>query len=252
MSRSKEWWHEFYPLFYPLFGAVPKRQTQAETRYVVKKLGLKKGMSFLDCPCGVGRISLPMASQGIRVTGVDVIPAFLEELQEKARRQKLSVRTFHNDMRRINFKNEFDAAGNLWTSFGFFQKESDNLLALKKMFQALKPGGKFMLHVINRDWLIAHYESNGWHEFSDFKILETRSFDFGTSINRCVFTVIKDGREEQGESDIRMYSYHELIAMFKEVGFVDIEGYGSMKDEPISHERRMMFVTGIKPGRSRA
>jgi len=49
-----------------------------------------------------------------------------------------------------------------------------------------------------------------------------------------------------------MYSYHELIAMFKEVGFVDIEGYGSMKDEPISQERRMMFVTGIKPGRSRA
>ena len=44
-----------------------------------------------------------------------------------------------------------------------------------------------------------------------------------------------------------MYSFHELIAMFESVGFIDIEGYGSVKEEPISREKNMMFVIGTKP-----
>lgn len=251
MAQDNEWWHEFYPLFHPLFGLVPKRTTRAEVRFFVSKLGLRNGMSFLDCPCGIGRISIPMAQQGIRVTGIDIVPSFLDELNEKARRKKLSIRTFHNDMRRISFTNEFDAAGNLWTSFGLFERESDNLLTVKKMFQALKPGGKFMLHVINRDWIISHYQSNGWQEVAGLKVLETRHFDLATSINHCVHTCIKDGEEKQVTSDIRMYSYHELLAMFRKVGFVDIQGFGSIKDEPVSLRERMLIVIGTKPKRRR-
>jgi SAM-dependent methyltransferase len=249
VDRSEEWWHEFYPLFHPLFGLIPQRTTQAEVRHFIKKLGLKKGMSFLDCPCGIGRVSIPMAELGIRVTGVDIVPSFLDELREKAGKKNLTIPTYHNDMRRVNFKNEFDAAGNLWTSFGFFS-DADNLLVIKKMYQALKPGGKFLLHVINRDWLLRHYQPNDWHETGDIRSLESRKFDFETSINRSVFTQIRDGEERQVRSDIRMYSYHELHAMFRKVGFVDIEGYGTMKSEPINLDSRMIFILGTKPKRS--
>ena len=44
-----------------------------------------------------------------------------------------------------------------------------------------------------------------------------------------------------------MYSFHELIAMLESVGFVDIEGYGSLKDEPISRDKQMMFIIGTRP-----
>ena len=249
-DQIEGWWHEFYPLFHPLFGLIPKRTTQAEVRHFVKKLGLKKGMSFLDCPCGVGRISIPMAELGIRVTGVDVIPSFLDELQERAHKKNLTIPTFHSDMRRINFKNEFDAAGNLWTSFGFFE-DADNLLVIKKMYQALKPGGRFLLHVINRDWILGHFQSSDWHEIGDIRSLESREFDFETSTSRSIFIHLRDGMENQVRSDIRMYSYHELLAMFREAGFVEIEGYGTMKNEPISLMHRMIFVVGTKPKRSR-
>ena len=252
MNQKNEWWHDFYPLFHPLFGLIPKQKTMAEVRYIITKLGLRSGKSFLDCPCGIGRISLPMAKKGIRVTGVDIIPSFLDELNQKARRMNVSIRTFHNDMRRIDFKDEFDAASSLGTSFGIFDKESDNLLTLKKMFQALKPGGKFVLHVINRDWILASYRANDWHEVGGFKTLESRHFDFATSINHSVFTQLKDGEEKRVRNELRMYSYHELLAMFRKVGFVDIEGYGSTKEEPISLQQRMMFVIGTKPGRSRS
>jgi SAM-dependent methyltransferase len=252
INKSDEWWHEPNPMFRLLLELVPRQTTRVETDYVVKKLGLQKGMSFLDCPCGLGRISLALAKRGIRVTGVDIVPSYLDQLDTTARRQDLRLRMYCSDMRRIRFESEFDAAGNLGNSFGYFDKESDNLLTLKNIFRALKPGGKFMLHVINRDWLLTHYLSSGWFEAGGFKIVETRHFDLETSINHNVSTFIKEGKEEHLKIDIRMYSYHELITRLRSVGFTELEGYGSTKDDPISLQTRMMFVIGTKPKQARS
>lgn len=249
-GRDNGWWDDFFgPEFRPFFGMVSQKGTNAQARYIIEKLNLKPGRRFLDCPCGIGRISLPLAKKGIRVTGVDMTQSYLDELSKKARRSGLKVDVVRADMRRINFDSEFDAGGNLWTSFGYFKKESDNRLVVKKMYRALKPGGKFMLHVINRDWIMANYQARGWEEVAGVKSVEERRFDYSTSINHGIWHIIKDGKEKSFEVSIRMYSYHEIIAMFERVGFVEIEGYGSTKNEPITRERMMMFVIGTKPGR---
>ncbi len=240
------WWDDFFPEFRPFFGMLSQKATNAHVRYVIEKLNLKSGKKFLDCPCGIGRIGLPLTKKGVRVTGVDITRSYLDEFEKIAKRKGLKVDLYRADMRRINFDSEFDAAGNLWTSFGFFEKESDNLLTLKKMYRALKPGGKFMLHVINRDWIMANYQERGWEEIAGVKSIEKRHFDYSTSINHGTWYIIKDGKEKSFEVPIRMYSYHELIGMFKKVGFRDIEGYGSTKDDPVSRERMMMFIIGIK------
>lgn len=249
-KKDSGWWDDFFPAFTPIFGIVSQKVTSAHVRYVIKKLDLKPGKRFLDCACGIGRVALPMAKKGIRVTGVDFMQSYLDDLAKKARRSGLKIELQNCDMRRINFDSVFDACGNLWTSFGYFEKESDNLLVLKKMYRALKPGGKFMLHVINRDWIMAKYEPKDWFEFKGVKVMEKRSFDYARSINRGTWVFLKDGKEEAFDVNIRMYSYHELIGMFESVGFVDIEGYGSVKDEPISRDKGMMFIIGTRPGRS--
>ena len=247
MSKTDGWWDEFFTDFRPAFGLISARSTNAEVRFILRhlKLGLRK--SFLDCPCGIGRIALPLATQGVRVTGVDVTPSYVDEMLRKAGRRGLKIRGVVRDMRRIDYIDTFDAAGNLWTSFGFFDRESENMLVLRRMFRALKPGGRFLLHVINRDWVMANYHPSDWFEARGVKILEKRSFDFATSTVVSTWTFIKNGERSTHEIHIRMYSYHELIAMFRRVGFVDIEGYGSTNDGPITLSSRMMFVIGRKP-----
>jgi len=246
-SKDTGWWTGFFNCWRPGFEMVSKKETNDQTRYIVKKLGLKPGKKFLDCPCGIGRISIPLAKKGVRITGVDITKSFLDELARKSKRMNLKIDLMHSDMRRINYDRQFDAAGNLWTSFGYFEKESDNLLVLKKIYKALKPGGKFVLDVINRDWIIVNFNSRGWYTFGNIKVFEERKFDYGTSINKSIWYFIKEGNETAFETKIRMYSYHELRAMFEKVGFVNIEGYSSIKDEPIDRTSRMMFVFGTKP-----
>lgn len=247
MRKTGGWWDEFFTDFRPAFGLISARSTNAEARFIIRHLRVGPRKNFLDCPCGIGRVALPLAAQGLRVTGVDITPSYIDEMLGRADRRGLKIRGSVGDMRRIDYENEFDAAGNLWTSFGFFDREADNMLVLRRMYRALKPGGRFLLHVINRDWVMANFHPSDWFEARGVKILEKRSFDFATSTSLSTWTFIKDGEKSSHEIHIRMYSYHELIAMFRRVGFVDIEGYGSTNDTPITLNSRMMFVIGRKP-----
>ncbi len=246
MKKDSGWWDEFFPAIRPLFSRIPQKQSNAESRFIIKKLGLRPGRRFLDCPCGIGRISIPLAKAGVRVTGVDITKSYLDELAARAKRMKLKIEIEHGDMRRINYDRKFHAAGNLWTSFGYFKKESDNLLVLKKMFKALRPGGRFMLHLINRDWIIANFNPSDWCTAGDIKILESRVFDYKTSVSDGTWTLIKNGEEKTFDVAIRVYSCHELLAMFESVGFVDLEACSTINEDPVSRDKRMMYIIGTR------
>ena len=245
--KTGEWWHEFFPAFRPVFGLMSQSETNIQVRYLIAKLGLKRGHRFLDCPCGIGRVSLPLARQGIRVTGVDITESYLEELRAKAKRARLSVETVHADMRRIKFENRFDAGGNLWTSFGYFEKESDHLLTLKRMYRALKPGGRFVLQTINRDWIIANFQPRGWFDLGEGRILEERALNYERSIIKSKWHFINDGNVQTCEASMRVWSLHEMLELFRRVGFVELSTSGSEKDDPVSLAQRMMWVFGTKP-----
>jgi len=247
-ARQQGWWQKnFFPDFRPLFDMISPRQTNAEARYIIEKMNLRPGRKFLDCPCGIGRIALPLAKKGIRVTGVDITTSYLEELQSKAKRRGLKIECIERDMRRIDFNEKFDAAGNLGTSFGYFENQSDDLLTLKKAYRALKPGGKFLLHVTNRDWIIAHFVPRDWSEIKGLKVIQKRTFDYEKSIIRSTWVFARDGREQDYQVDIRVYSCHEIIKMFARTGFIDIEAFGSTAGEPIDRNQRMMFIFGTRP-----
>ncbi len=222
MKKNSEWWHEFFTSFRPVFDQIPAKTTSAQIRYIIKKLGLKSGRTFLDCPCGIGRIALPLAKKGIKVTGVDFYKPYLDELDKKAKKRGLKIKLVNRDMRRIDFKNRFDAAANIWTSLGYFDKESDNLLVLKKMYMALKRGGKFILAVINRDYIVSDFRERGWFKAGNHTIFEDSEFDFATSTTKSTWYFQKGGKTETHSMRIRVYSYHEIKAMLEKVGFTDV------------------------------
>jgi len=247
MSKDSGWWNDFFVTFRPVFNIIPPKSTNAQVRFIIDRLKLRRGRSFLDCPCGIGRIALPLAKKGIRVTGVDIMPSYLDEMAQYAARRKVAIKGIQADMRRINFINEFHAGANMWTSFGFFQKESDNMLVLKKMYEALKPGGRFLLHLINRDYIISDFRDSDWFTAGDVKVMHANRFDYATSILTTDWHFIHKGQEKTHQVMLRLYSHHELIAMFQRVGFVNIEGYGSVKGESVSRDRHFIYLVGTKP-----
>src|SRR5687767_4746920 len=95
----------FEPFFRGLYREVlPKTfdeaHTQADVRLITKLLALRRGKSVLDVPCGMGRISIPLAKRGFRVTGVDFMADYLAKGERDAKRASVKVRFVQSDMRR--------------------------------------------------------------------------------------------------------------------------------------------------------
>jgi len=131
-----------------------------------KLLGLKKGSRVLDLCCGTGRHSILLARRGASVLGVDRTAEYLATARRRAGALK-NCAFAEGDMRRLPFKGEFDAVMNLWTSFGYFEKESDDLKTLKSVARALKPGGLFLIELVDHAWIRSRTTHRHWNRQSD-------------------------------------------------------------------------------------
>ena len=129
--------------------AYKNRETRKEISAIVQMLGLPPGSSVLDVCCGDGRVSLALARAGYRVTGLDYSASLLNRAAKKASRAGLDIRWIKGDMRDIEAAGEYDAAVNVFTSFGYFEDENDNLRALQSINRSLKEDGKFVLDIEN-------------------------------------------------------------------------------------------------------
>ena len=64
--------------------------------------------NVLDMACGTGRITIPVAKLGVKVTGLDLVPAMLKQAEEKANHQALSISLVQADMRKFDLGQKFD------------------------------------------------------------------------------------------------------------------------------------------------
>ena len=128
-------WRELYPYVFPAdrVAAAPAQVTQ-----ILALAGIDGG-AVLDLCCGPGRHSLEFARRGFTVTGVDRSPFLLERAREKADAAALTVEWVLDDMRQFQRPAAFDLACNLFTSFGYFEHEEDNLRVLRNI--SAEPAG---------------------------------------------------------------------------------------------------------------
>ena len=123
--------------------------TERETAFVVDALGLRDGDRVLDLACGHGRHAVALAQRGMVVTGQDLNEDYLRMAREDAARAGVEIETVHGDMREIPFTDEFDAVINMFTAFGYFDSEDEDVRVLEAVANALESGGKLLLDTIN-------------------------------------------------------------------------------------------------------
>lgn len=99
-----------------------------------------------DFGCGRGRHSMELASRGYNVTGVD----FSATNIEYAKKHNITSALFVvGDVRKFKSAEQFDAILCLYDVIGSFPDEKDNLAIIKNAYKNLKPGGVFILTVMN-------------------------------------------------------------------------------------------------------
>ena len=241
------WWQKFFDENYVKVYKELEKRTSREVDSILRMMNLKSRARILDLCCGYGRHSIELAQKGFAVTGYDLSDFFLKKAKEDAASLRLKIRFVKGDMRRLPFEERFDAVINLFTSFGYFEKERDDLKVLKGVCKALKKGGLFVLDLINREQLIRGYQRRTWRPDKDFVLLEDNFFDLFTSRWESTRTLIfENGRKVQHSFSFRLFSLAEMLNLLKRAGFVLEAVYGDFDFMEYSIDSPRMILVSRK------
>lgn len=159
----------------PYYHILYKNRDEKEAAKFLKKLidflNLKKKSRILDLACGRGRHAHYLAKKNFEVVGID-----LSEENILFAKKNSKAKFFTGDMREIFKENYFDAVLNLFTSFGYFESEKDDLKVLKSVHRQLKKNGIFVLDFLNVKKAIANLNKE------EVLIIDNLQF----KISRCV------------------------------------------------------------------
>jgi SAM-dependent methyltransferase len=228
-KRLKPWFEEAFDEDYlRTLPFMTPDQTLREVSFIKQSLRPPTEGELLDVGCGYGRHAIELGQGGYRVTGVDLSLPLLIRAADESQRRALSVNFVHADMREMAFENQFDGAYSFLTSFGYFDEET-NLKVASSICRALRPGGRFLVDIINRDYIVSGLPTRVWWEGEGCVVLEEVDFNFQTSrlsVRRSV--VFQDGRQVEHDMSIRAYSLHELGKLLRQAGFRVLEVSGGV------------------------
>ncbi len=246
MNQRSEWPVAFFDddylrIYGPQF--TPER-TEAETDFIESSLGLTPGAGVLDLACGIGRHAVSMARRGYRVTGLDFNPRYLEVAREHARLAGVEPAWVAGDMRALDFERAFDGAYSFFTSFGYFSDEQ-NETVIAGIARALQPQGRFLLDMMNRDWLLTHPQQRTWTPREDGGLLmEEILLEIRSSrvISRQTLIEPGGGPRVTKEFDLRAYTCAELTALFTRQGLEVRDAWGGADRSAYSSDSRRLIL----------
>ena len=181
---------------------------------------------LLDLGCGPGYHAVELAERGYAVVGYDLSLHQLALAADVAQERHQKLNLMQGDMREMAFDAVFDGIYCWNTTFGYFEEEK-NIAVAERIFKALKPGGTFLVDVINRDFVTMQQPSSVWFEGDSAVCMDDMTVDFISSRLRVKRSVmLDDGRTRECPYSIRLYSLHELGKLLHDVGFRVAEASG--------------------------
>lgn len=197
--------------------------SEKEASSMVALGGFEPEMDLLDAPCGHGRHANVLASRGYRVVGIDRDERFLAMARSEAREMGVQVDYRRVDLRDMSFEAEFDAAVSWYSSFGYFDDETDRDI-LRRYRRALRPGGRFLLDMHSPYRHIPSVLAN--HEMhvdilrrGPDMAVDIQELDAEASRYYAEKITIRDGKAERARYSVRMFTAPEILEWFRAAGF---------------------------------
>jgi SAM-dependent methyltransferase len=216
---DRDFWEEMFDFIFPpellaLGGEVAVK--------AVGLLGVEPGAAILDLGCGPGRVAVPLARRGFRVTGVDADPGYLERARAWAERERVSLTVQRLDMSELGFRSEFDAALCVFNSFGYFADPRRDQAVLDRAREALRPGARFLLETAHRDGVVRNMHLREASASDGRRWREEPTFDPVTGILESRWSVTSPAGTRTFTCRTRPYAAGELEHMLRRAGFRDV------------------------------
>lgn len=169
----------------------------------------------LDCACGTGRHSIILSKTFPMVIGIDLSNMLIEQAYHNAinsnniNKSRSSLHFIRADSRYLPFKDKsFDLITSLFTSFGYFENDYDNISLLARWSDLLSSSGFLILDIINPATIKHRLVPESIKSTKNYTFEEKRTISPGET--RVIKTIKVIPSESQAKSRI----YNESVRLF--------------------------------------
>ena len=225
-------------------------------------LALNREGNCLDVGCGTGRVLIPIAQEGVEITGLDNSTAMLNECRKRLSNEGIKADLVEQDMTNFNCGRNFDLIIIPGGSFQLLDERDDAFAALRNLRENLEPEGLFAMSLFMPFYEISHESLDGvWRlekderiEGSDRRALCHSCIDLDRCENlmevRHRFEVINaKGIAESSEikfSRLRWYGKYEIQLLLERAGFSSVTVSGDFEDDVFRDGHAVMSVCAVK------
>ncbi len=231
MTKWIEDWFgsEYYCLLY-------KHRSSDEAKLFLDQLiailKLEAGKKILDCGCGRGRHAGYLAKKRFDVTGIDISEKNILTANKSG---STNLHYYTHDSRNIFRTNYFDVVLSLFTSFGYFEKDTENNKSIRSMAIALKKDGWFVLDFMNS---VKEKKELVRHESSKCKKVKFEIKRF--TGNNCFvkeISVSDSKKKISYREQVKAYAQTELENFFRQNGLAVVHLFGDYNLNPFDETK---------------
>jgi D-alanine-D-alanine ligase len=231
-----DWWRTlFNSLYLETDGDVVEndRNTEQEIDLLIRSVGLEPNDRILDLCCGQGRHALELARRGFKsVTGIDRSRYLIRLARKRAKQRNLQVSFHEGDARRFRAGDSvFHCVTILGNSFGYFDREEDDIAVLAAVKRALTSGGTLVMDLTDGTWMRSNFEARSW-EWVDQNHFVCRERGLAGDGDRLISREVVVHAERGVIADQfyaeRLYSRDRISELLERVGFTNVRYHALM------------------------
>jgi len=220
--KTKDWFTDWFNTSY--YHTLYKERNDDEAQLFMKNitsfLNLPKKTHILDLPCGKGRHSVFLNSLGYTVTGGDLAENSINAAK-KFENDTLKFRV--HDMRQP-FNNKYDAIFNLFTSFGYFDDDKEDIAILENIKKGLHTDGVFVFDFLNAEKVKLNLVSSETKTVDNITFYIKREIKDGFILKHISF--FADGENHSYSEQVKYLDLAKMTSFLEKVGFTITTVFG--------------------------
>lgn len=240
---SGEWFSDWFSTPYYTILYQHRNETEAKEflQTLTQHLQCKKNSKMLDVGCGEGRHAAFLQQLQFNVSGFDISPLHIK----KAKQRNGLVHFFVHDMRLTFPENNFNYVFNLFTSFGYFNDEKEDLQALQNMYAALNENGILVIDFLNENVVRKNLIPSDSKTIDNITFYQNRRIENNVVIKTIQF---KDFEEKTQifQEKVKLYSKENITEMLANIGFKDFVFFGNYALDSLDIENSPRLITIAK------
>lgn len=246
-------YEQFATVYDKLMADMPYKQWIEFAKQVWSRYGAPQ--RIVDLGCGTGTIAIPLASEGLHVTGIDLSDHMLNIAREKWKHRSMytgQLELVQQNMCNWRTDEKADSVLSFCDSLNYLIDEDELLSAFQATYDGLRDGGTFLFDMHSIATFEEYAEEQPFvYDTQDVSYLWVSDYDHDEHIiehHITIFVADEDGRYNRIDEVHIQKAYSEmwLKAALQEVGFREVIAYSDSEHTARPNDVNRLFFVAVK------